>query len=49
MRINITLECKECGEQNYRTSKNKKTKPEKLEIKKYCPRCDKRTIHVEKK
>jgi len=47
-RIKIHLKCKECGEQNYTTSRNKDQK-EKLELKKYCQRCRKHTLHVEEK
>ena len=48
-RDNIILVCTECSEQNYITTKNKKAHPEKMEIKKYCPRCNKMTNHKEKK
>ena len=33
----------------YTTDKNKRNMPEKMEIKKYCPRCKKRTDHKEAK
>ena len=49
MREDITFKCTECGEENYITSKNKKNNPDRLEIKKYCPRCNKMTVHKEKK
>jgi len=49
MRENITLECRECREQNYRTSKQKKPESKRLELKKYCPRCRKHTTHQEKR
>lgn len=45
----VTLACTECKEQNYRVSKNKKNNPERLEINKYCPRCQKHTTHKENK
>lgn len=45
----VTLVCTECKEENYRTSKNKKNTTERLEIKKYCPKCQKTTAHKEKK
>ena len=48
-RISLTLKCTECGEENYLTSKNKKKHPDRLEQKKYCPRCKKVTLHREKK
>ena len=45
----ITLECKTCKERNYTTTKNKKTTPDKLELRKYCPTCRKHTAHKETK
>jgi len=48
-RNNVTLRCEVCKEENYRLSKNKKNTPERLEINKYCPRCQKHTVHKEKK
>ena len=48
MRENITLECVQCGNKNYRTSREiKKTK--KLEIKKFCKFCHSHQMHKEKK
>ena len=38
-RILVTLACTECKERNYITPKNKKNDPERLELRKYCPRC----------
>ena len=49
MRDSFTVKCTVCGEENYITSKNKKNNPDRLEIKKYCPRCKKVTVHKEKK
>lgn len=48
-RFSITLKCTVCGEENYITSKNKKKNPDRLEKEKYCPRCQKKTLHREKK
>ncbi len=47
-RNHILLKCTVCNEENYQTSKNRKNDPEKLEIKKYCSRCNKVTLHREK-
>ncbi len=47
MRERITLQCTVCKEQNYRTEKNKKNDPDRMEIKKFCRRCQKHTIHKE--
>jgi large subunit ribosomal protein L33 len=49
MRVNITLACTECGERNYITSKNKRNNAERLELKKYCSRDKKMTLHRETK
>ncbi len=49
MRVGITLECTECGERNYITTKNKRTNPERIEKKKYCPRSKTHTLHRETK
>jgi len=43
----ITLECTVCKERNYTTTKNKKKHPDRLELKKYCPRCGNHTPHRE--
>jgi len=48
-RQRVTLKCPECGEENYRTSKNKKNTTERLELNKYCSRCQKNTAHKEQK
>lgn len=45
----ITLECTECGERNYSTEKNTSANAERIEINKFCPRCNKRTKHKETK
>jgi len=48
-RTKITLACTECEERNYDTSKNRQTHPERVEYKKYCPRCRRHTPHKETK
>ncbi len=46
----LTLKCTVCNNRNYYTYKNrKKLQQHKLEIKKYCPKCKKHTLHKEKK
>ncbi len=49
MRDIIHLQCTECKEKNYTTTRNKKTKPAKLEVKKFCNRDRKHTLHKEAK
>jgi len=48
MRTTFLMKCSECGEENYLTEKEKKNTPDRLELKKYCPKCRKMTIHKEK-
>ncbi len=51
-RQNKTLVCSECTthkQENYRVSKNVKNTTDRLELSKYCPRCQKHTEHKEKK
>ena len=47
MRDQITLECTECKERNYSTKKNKRLHPQRVEFKKYCPRCNRHRVHKE--
>ncbi|MEW6034072.1 MAG: 50S ribosomal protein L33 [Chloroflexota bacterium] len=45
----IHLACSECKQRNYTTTKNKKNDPQRLELKKYCPRERRHTLHKEAK
>jgi len=45
----ITIQCGDCKERNYSTTKNRKTTPDRLEMKKFCKRCRKHTPHKEVK
>lgn len=45
-RIMVAMECSVCGSKNYRTSKNR-AKAERLELKKFCRKCNKLTLHKE--
>ena len=49
MRTRITLACTECKNRNYDTTKDKKTHPDRMEIKKYCRFCKTHTLHKETK
>ena len=40
---------KYCKERNYDNYKNKKNDPDRIEMKKYCSRCQKHTVHKETK
>jgi large subunit ribosomal protein L33 len=48
-RKSVTLRCTVCSEENYITSVNKKNNPDRIEKNKFCPRCNKETVHKEKK
>jgi len=45
----ITLACSDCKERNYTTQKNRRNDQGRLELKKFCPRCRKHTVHKESK
>ena len=51
----VALEFTECksklgvSKENYFVEKNKTNTPDRLEISKYCPTCQKHTVHKEKK
>ena len=49
MRDDIIFRCTECGNENYIGTKNKRNHPDRMEIKKYCKKCNKKTVHKEKK
>ncbi|MDD2454840.1 MAG: 50S ribosomal protein L33 [Kiritimatiellae bacterium] len=43
------MACTECKQRNYTTTRNKRTTPNRLEIKKFCPAERKHTLHRETK
>jgi len=45
----VSMQCSECKEINYHTSKNKQNTPDRLELMKYCRKCKKKTLHKEMK
>ncbi|MDR1033862.1 MAG: 50S ribosomal protein L33 [Bifidobacteriaceae bacterium] len=47
MRPKITMACPVCKNRNYITKKNRRNTPDRLEINKYCPTCNKETAHKE--
>lgn len=49
MREKIILVCTECLSRNYTTTKNKTIQTERFEVKKFCPKCNKHTVHKETK
>ncbi|OYD26575.1 LSU ribosomal protein L33P [Mycoplasma testudineum] len=46
MKAKIALACQECKRKNYKTNKSK---PERLEINKFCSNCRAKTMHKEEK
>ena len=49
MRDIITLQCSDCKNRNYTTTKNKKKHTDRLEIKRFCPTCRQHKAHKEVK
>ena len=49
MRVKVTMACQECKQRNYKTMKKKKNNAERIELNKYCPICNKHTLHKETK
>lgn len=45
----IYLACGQCQERTYTTAKNRRNDAQRLELKKYCPRCRTHTLHRETK
>ncbi len=48
-REKMILACTTCEERNYNKTKNKRLHPERVEHRKYCPRCRTHTMHKETK
>lgn len=47
IRIAVTMACTDCKERNYETKKSKRNTPDRIELRKFCPRCGKQTLHRE--
>ena len=45
----IDMECTVCKNHIIRTEKNKKNTPDRMELKKFCPKCRKSVVFKEKK
>ena len=45
----IMLVCEKCNMRNYYTQRNVINTPEKLKLRKYCPKCREHTLHKEAK
>ncbi len=46
-RVVVTLACSDCRERNYTTIKNRRNDPDRLELRKFCPRCRRHHVHRE--
>lgn len=49
MREKVILVCTQCLSRNYTTTKNKVDNKERLEVTKYCKKCNAHTLHKESK
>ena len=47
VRPKITLACVECKERNYITVKNRRNDPDRIQLRKFCRRDGKHTMHRE--
>ena len=47
MRDIVILQCQECKRRNYTATRDKRKKPDRLELKKYCKFDRKHTVHRE--
>jgi len=44
-REHVSLACVTCRDRNYNTRKNRRNDPDRLELRKYCPRCRSHELH----
>ncbi|PLR96352.1 50S ribosomal protein L33 [Bacillus sp. T33-2] len=49
MRKKVILACVECGSRNYTTMSNKQSQTERLQLQKFCDKCNAHTVHRETK
>lgn len=49
MRKKVILICSECLSRNYTTTKKVESSTERLELNKFCPHCNRYTVHKESK
>ncbi len=49
MKEKMILVCTECLSRNYSITKNKRVNVERLELRKFCKKCGKHTLHKETK
>lgn len=46
-RMVVEMACTECRNRNYVTTKNRRNDPDRLELRKFCPRCRGHRLHRE--
>ena len=46
-RVVVELACTECRNRNYATTKNRRNDPDRMELRKFCPRCRSHRMHKE--
>lgn len=49
MREKVKLVCSQCLSRNYETSRKKYDVSKKMEVNKFCPKCNAHTLHKESK
>ena len=47
VRTIVDMNCTECKAYTYNTEKNRRNTPDRVELKKFCPRCRVHTLHRE--
>lgn len=48
-RVKVLLICSKCLSRNYVTTKRKNDSSKRVELMKYCPKCNEHTLHRESK
>ena len=43
----VDMACTECRNRNYHTTKNRRNDPDRMELRKFCPRCRTQRVHRE--
>jgi large subunit ribosomal protein L33 len=46
-RVVVDMACTECRQRTYTTQKNRRSDPDRMELKKFCPRCRVHRVHKE--
>lgn len=46
-RVVVDMACTECRNRNYHTTKNRRNDPDRMELRKFCPRCRTQRVHRE--